>query len=106
MNILYSAVPKEELMLETSAPRNVELTMFRDNDSLLLHAVQVSDEYELSDINPFTISLKCERELLSIELLPDHQPVPFSFADGRATFNVDGMKAFKMFKITENKVSK
>lgn len=106
MNILYSAVPKEELMLETSAPRNVELTMFRDNDSLLLHAVQVSDEYELSDINRFTISLKCEREPLSIELLPDHQPVPFSFADGRATFNVEGMKAFKMFKITENKVSK
>ena len=76
---------KRDFAVRTDAPEDVEVTLFRDGDEILVGAVHLSDRVRERTVPAFRLSVKCEREPKSVRLLPDGAPVKFSYKKGYVT---------------------
>ena len=79
------------------APPHVELTAFRDESGILLHAVALDESTVTNDVNPFTISV--EGAATAVTLVPTGTPVPFRTENGRTVFQTRKLHIFDTYRI-------
>ena len=87
-------------MLSSTAPRFVEFTLFNDQERsrFLLHAVNVQEHMPYIKVGDFSVSLKTDKPVRSVRLLPDSTEVKFDNKDGLLTFEVNDIELFKMYE--------
>ncbi len=85
--------------IRSDAPWDVEITLFDAKDHLLVHCVQLEVGRKARRVEPFEVSVRCEKAPKAVLCLPEERPVAFRFADGHVTFPVQDWKIFEMFKI-------
>ncbi len=88
-----------ETSVKTNAPRDVEITLFREKDSMYVNAVLLNEEEEARRVEPFTVAVRCEKAPQKLLLLPQEQEIPFRFRDGMAEFDVPSLGIFKMYQL-------
>jgi len=79
----------------TDAPSHVELTAFRTDADILLHAVALDENTVTGDIAPFTVSVEGEAE--EVLLLPAGIPIPFHTENGRTIFKTRPLHIFDTY---------
>lgn len=87
--------------LETDAPEQVEVVTFRDENEILTSFVYLSDSETVPALAPFSVSLDCPWEPESANDLTSGEKIPFGYSDGRISFEVKGLKLFRMIRITK-----
>ncbi|MBQ8356488.1 MAG: alpha-L-fucosidase [Clostridia bacterium] len=84
---------------KTTAPANVELTLFEDGDEKFLNAVVLCDDAATYPVAPFIVKVKVSTEPKAVELLPEGKPVPFTYRDGYVSFKARKLHIFDMYRI-------
>lgn len=64
--------------LRSDAPDDVEITLFEDGDSLLLHTVLMSTRHVARKLENIDISLDCKKPPKCLVRLPDGAEIPFT----------------------------
>ena len=90
---------KQIYSFKSTAPKSVELTLFKKGDKKRLNACLISEDAVVDVLPAFTVSVLCDKKPTSVKLLPCGEEVPFDYADGYATFTVNNFRIFKMFEI-------
>lgn len=85
--------------LRSDAPDDVEITVFDDKDSLLVNAVLMNTRFKARKVEDIVVSLKTATAPESVVCVPENEPVPFTYEEGRVTFTIKDMKIFKMYEI-------
>jgi len=90
-----------ESVLSSTAPPCVQFTLFDDpgNGRLLLHAVNVQEPEPYIKVSDFCVSLRTDKSVRSVHLLPCNEEVPFSFHAGALSFEVKDMELFRMYEL-------
>lgn len=83
----------------TTAPGNVELTLFASEGEKLLSCVVLTDDVDSYLIASFTVRVKCNNVPRSVTLLPDGKPVRFTYRDGYVSFRTRKLHIFDMYRI-------
>jgi len=99
MELLRMFVPPEDLTFTSNAPKNIETVVFETENGYLMSAVDLLYDEQRLPARPFTATLKTKRPAESVALLPEKTPVEFTYADGRVTFDVDGLTMFAMYMV-------
>ena len=81
----------------SDAPFNVEITAFRNDDNITVNAVCLSEE--TMEIPSFTVRVKTDAAPSQVRLLPDGEPVPFTWEDGYTCFKARNLSFFDMYQI-------
>lgn len=87
--------------VQSDAPPSVELVTFRDGNTLRVSAVDLSQEESAVALAPFTVSIRTERNIRSVALLPDGSPIPFEQDGGFLSFRTRQLSRFDMYEIKE-----
>ena len=98
-NIINVLMEGEKQSFVSDAPINAELTLFKDDKTLYLNAVNLNEYKKLMCINSFTVKVYTENEPVSVKFLPDGDNVEYSFKDGYTCFNTGELKYFDMSEI-------
>jgi len=94
---LFRLAGMETTSFLCDAPGNVEITAFRNQDSITVNAVALQEE-DFSRILPFTIKVRCPKTT-AVHLLPKKQIIPFTYKDGYAIFSTRTLDIFDMYQI-------
>ena len=94
---LFRLAGMEAVSLFCDAPGNVEITAFRNQDSITVNAVALREE-DFSRISPFSIKIRSPKPT-AVRLLPKKEPVPFAFKDGYTIFSTRPLDIFDMYQI-------
>ena len=80
----------------------MQFTLFDDTDKgkLLLHAVNVQELEPFFKVGDFDISLKTDKPVRGVRLLPDNTEVAYTYEAGKLSFKVEDMDLYKMFEIS------
>ena len=97
LNLLHREAG-QDYFFTADAPSTVELTAFRDEKSVTIHAVSLNEEHCSATVAPFTLSV--EGEAASVTLLPDRAPVPFRNENGRTVFTTRPLHIFDVYQIS------
>ena len=92
-------ITPDELYFHTTAPGNVQLTLFASPGERLLSTVVMTDDVASYPIAPFTVRVKCDSAPKSVTLLPEGKPVKFTVRDGYVTFRTRKLHIFDMYRI-------
>ncbi len=87
------------LSVRSDAPRQVELTVFRDSGETLVSAVDLLCTDELLPVRPFEIRIRCDRPSAVTRLGSREENVDFIYEDGYVRFRSDGLVMFDMWQI-------
>ncbi len=90
---------KVQPSIASDASSDTELVLFQDEKGLTLSAVTLSEEYEIRPADSFTVSLLCERKPAKVVLLPDEQPVDFTWDGERVSFTVDRFHVYAIYRV-------
>jgi hypothetical protein len=99
MRILREYLPECEQTVTTTAPMQVELVTFADENAVQVSALDMGVTEERRNIESFEISVatdKCPKRVL---LLPDESELAFTYDNGRATFKTRALDIFDMYRI-------
>lgn len=88
---------KPDYFFTSDAPGHVELTAFRNDNRVTLHAVALDEEAVTTDVLPFTVRVKAEAK--AVKLLPDGQEIPFTVEAGCTVFRTRQLHIFDMYAI-------
>lgn len=83
----------------SDAPRDVELTLFRTDNELLLSAVHHNEEYRSRKVENFTVEVNCPISPKSVTLLPSDAPVFATVEGNRVKFTVENLDMLAMYSI-------
>lgn len=97
LNLLNTIFRRDD-SFRSDGPEDVEITLFRTEDSLLASAVQLKDGGG-GRVPPFEIAVRCEKAPGGVRLLPEEREVPFRYEDGWVRWKVDSMDILAMFEI-------
>ena len=90
------------LSVISDAPRQVELVSFKGDGEVLISAVDLICTDELIPVKDFTVSVTCGKPQKVIKLggkYCNDTEIPFTYADGRVTFEVKSLVMFDMFRV-------
>jgi len=98
---LFSLLYGGDSMLSSTAPECVQFTLFDDceNGRLLLHAVNVQEQEPFFKAGDFRVSLKTEKPVRGVRLLPERIDEAFSFNEGVLSFSIKDMDMFRTYEI-------
>ncbi len=98
VNILDTHLGLHRTVL-SDAPADVELTLFKTNDELLLSAVLHSESYRARKVESFTVTVETDFVPKQVVLLPDNTPVSAETNGNRVSFTVDRLDMLAMYRI-------
>ena len=96
---LLKMVFAAELTITSNAPRDVEVTAFKVEDSIQINAVLLNEEYEARKVEEFHIFVRCGKCPQEVRRLPDGASIPFEYQDGVVKFPVKNLRIFEMFEV-------
>ena len=88
-----------EASIKTNAPQSVEIVSFKDENSIKISAVNITEEDEAPAIAGFNISVKCEKKPKEVLLLPEEKKIDFKYSNGEATFQTRNLHIFDMYEL-------
>jgi hypothetical protein len=83
---------------ETSAPGNVEITLFEGEGEKLVNCTAMTAGYKAYPIMSFKVRVKCDGAK-SVTLLPDNTPIDFKQENGYVEFEARTLNIFDMYRI-------
>ena len=98
LNLLKYTSPKD-FSFSSDAPTNVEITMFKNEDSYTINTYLLTNEPKIFPIMPFNITVKAEKAPRKVLLLPNEEPMQFIYESGNITFKTRVLNFFDMYKI-------
>lgn len=81
----------------STASKNVELTMFRQENRILVHAVHMTEDEYVIDEPSFTVSVSTAAAPKQVLLAPENIPVPFEYRDGCITFTARPLHIYDLY---------
>ncbi|MBQ2955545.1 MAG: alpha-L-fucosidase [Clostridia bacterium] len=99
LKLLMTVSGINEFSMESDAPADVEMTLFRDGREFLVNAVTVCGEDAPTMRNGFSVRVRTSEKPERVELLPDRTTVEFTFEDGFTAFRTRDLNIFDMYRI-------
>ena len=81
----------------STASKHVELTMFRQENRILVHAVHMTEDEYVTDEPAFTVSISTATPPKQVLLAPENTPVPFEYRDGCTTFTARSLHIYDLY---------
>jgi len=85
--------------IESDAPADVELTLFRDEKGMCVNAVHLSDASVSPAVPGFTIRVRTDAAPEKVLLLPEEGELPFEYEDGYTSFKARTLNIFDMYRV-------
>ena len=83
----------------SDAPYDVELTVFKTENSYLVSSVLLTNEYKARTLADFGVKLALDKAPSEVVLLPSEEKVPFEYKDGFAEFTFKSPRMFEMYEV-------
>ena len=83
----------------STASKHVELTMFRQENRILVHAVHMTEDEFVTDEPSFTVSISTKTPPKQVLLAPENTPVSFEYRDGYTTFTARALHIYDLYLI-------
>lgn len=96
---LVSAYARGGVSLKTDAHPSVELVTFRDEKTIRISGASIEDSDFATTFNEFNVSVKVDKEVEGVYLLPDETPIPFTEENGFVSFKTRALRIFDMYEI-------
>lgn len=100
---IFTNIVKEflctDLTVTSTAPEDVEITAFEDDDKITVNAVVHSVRRKAHTVLPFEIAVKTEKRPKSVVLLPGGENIDFEYIDGKTAFKTRELNIFDMYMI-------
>jgi len=92
----------DEPLLSSTAPEFVQFTLFSDEEKncLYLSAVNVQEMTSILPVGHFSVSLRTDKTVKEVHLLPDETTVSFISGEGHLSFDVNTLDILRMYRIT------
>jgi hypothetical protein len=97
LNLLHLGGKPEYFFTTPDAPKNVEITAFKTEDSITVNATVLDEEAVSTPAAPFTISVQGEAK--AVKLLPGGEEIPFKIIRGRTVFKTRRLHIFDMYEL-------
>ncbi len=98
-SLIKQCVSCQARSFESNAPKDVEITLFHNDDSWTVNVNLVTDKEIAREVAPFQIRIKSQKVPKSIELLVKKEEVEFSYRDGYIEFATKTLNIFDMYEI-------
>lgn len=85
--------------IKSDAPKDVEITAFNDDTSILVNTVLLNEDYKARQVEDYSIGIRCDNAPKSVVILPDEKPVEFKYENGFTKFDSQNKNIFNMYKI-------
>ncbi len=85
--------------LRASAPRDVEMTLYRENKEMLVNAVLLNEQENARAVEEFTVTVDCGAIPKKVTRVKDGKLLPAKINGNEITFSVRGLCIFDIFKI-------
>lgn len=96
LNLLHLQETPEYFFAST-APAKVELTAFKNKNSIYLNAVTLDEEVVSTPVDPFTVRIKAKAQ--QVRLLPGGEEVDFTVQNGYTVFKTRRLNIFDMYEV-------
>ena len=96
---IVSKLYGSDFTLSSTAPQNIELVSFKEDNKLRISAINLTEGDILYTCPDFSVTVKTEKTVRSVKLLPHKKDMPFKSEGDRVTFNISGLKIMEMFEI-------
>ena len=97
INLLHGAVEKDSLFMEADCSEDVEIISFRDGESYYISLVDLVVENR-KESRRYSLAVRTGRKPKSVKILPDGEPVAFTYEGGRTRF-LGEFEKFRMVQI-------
>lgn len=85
--------------LSSDAPKDVEITLFDNKDSILVNTVLLCEDYKARTVEGYSIAVRCDEKPKNVLYLPDETPIEFGYEDGFVKFESQSKDILNMYKI-------
>ena len=99
LGLLDRLTDKTAFSFRSTAPDDVELTLFEDADAFYLHAVHMDERVVMKSTAPFAVSVRFAGKVAGVEHLPDQAPVGFTQQDGYVTLQAASLRVCDTYRI-------
>ncbi len=96
---LLALLPGFSRRLQTDAPDDVEITLFRTEGGIQVNAVLLNENHTARRVADFDVSVEAETKPQSVVRIPDGKPIPFTWDGKSVTFTVENLHVFAMYEI-------
>ncbi len=86
--------------LTSDAAKDVEITVFKDENTLLVNTVLINHEHKARRVEDFTVTIDCEKTPKGVCLIPDGTQIPSQIEGSKITFTVKDLDIYSMYQIT------
>lgn len=99
VNIINALIDDTNLSFVSDAPYDVEITLFKDNDTRYVNVVNLNERKKITPKNSFEIKVYTGEKPQSVKAVPQNIDVEFTFDNGYISFESGKLEFFGMFKI-------
>ena len=99
LNLLDRLTGDLKKSLVGTIPDDVEITLFENEEGILVNAIHLSERVKMPDVAAFPVGVRCDFPARAVELLPTHEEIAFEQKDGYVRFNTLPMHVFAMYRI-------
>ena len=85
--------------LSTDADRDVEITLFEDQNTLRMHSVLLNQAHTVRKICDFCVRITAKSPPKAILRLPEKAEIPFVYNGTTVTFSVTAPRLFETYEI-------
>jgi len=85
--------------INSDAPDDVELTLFREKNEILLSAVLHNENYKARKVENFTVTVECPFNPTEVRLLPGEKQILSSTDGNKITFEIESLDMISMYSI-------
>ena len=98
MNILDSLLGLKRSVI-SDAPSDVEITLFGEQNEILLSTVLHNEHYSARKVEKFTVTIDCPFTPTEVRLLPSEEKVDASIDGNKVAFEIESLDIIAMYSI-------
>lgn len=83
----------------SDAEKDVEITLFENENSVLVNTVHLNSDYKARKIPDFKVSVECSRKPKKVCKLPEEKKIKSKIKGNNITFDVKELDIFDMYRI-------
>lgn len=99
LNLLGILVERGSVSFKTSAPEDVEITLFESNDAFYVNITHLDERAVMPTLNPFEIGVRYKGDASGVELLPEMRPIEYERRGEYIYFKTEPLHVFDMYRI-------
>ena len=99
LNSIHRLLDGESMSFLSTAPDNVEITLFEDDECFYINTIQLDERSVMPDVPSFNIKIRCTENVKRVELLPSKREMLFEKKGEYISFDTLPMHVFSMYRI-------